>query len=173
MKKTETQYYQQIHKDGSFEIRYYPEYTVAEVYTALPEFKSATSKNFRILSSYIFGQNVERNKIAMTSPVQIEMDNQGSYMRFIMPAQHNIQSLPKPLSSNIKIHDAKAEFVAVLSFSGFANAVEIQKQSQILEKYLDEKKIKHQNNFRFLGYNPPFQLVNRRNEIIVTIDFKQ
>jgi hypothetical protein len=28
-------------------------------------------------------------------------------------------------------------------------------------------------NHRYLGYNPPYQVVGRRNEIIVTIDWKR
>ena len=35
---------------------------------------------------------------------------------------------------------------------------------------LDSKGIKHKGNFSYLGYNPPFQLINRTNEVVVEID---
>jgi hypothetical protein len=32
-----------------------------------------------------------------------------------------------------------------------------------------EKGIQHTGEFTYLGYNPPYQAVNRRNEVIVTL----
>jgi hypothetical protein len=38
---------------------------------------------------------------------------------------------------------------------------------------LEEKGITAYGNARFLGYNPPFQLVDRRNEIVVSIKWEE
>jgi len=35
---------------------------------------------------------------------------------------------------------------------------------------LQASKISYHGHFRFLGYNPPFQLFGRKNEIIVSVD---
>jgi hypothetical protein len=38
---------------------------------------------------------------------------------------------------------------------------------------LAKAKIAHTNAFTFLGYNPPFEVVNRRNEVVVELtDYK-
>jgi hypothetical protein len=41
-----------------------------------------------------------------------------------------------------------------------------------LQKLLKENGITPHGNYRFLGYNPPYQFVGRRNEIIVAVDWK-
>ena len=57
-----------------------------------------------------------------------------------------------------------------MCFGGFANTESINKHKMILENALKEKGISYYGNFRFLGYNPPYQLFGRRNEVIVTIN---
>ncbi|MFM7399863.1 MAG: heme-binding protein, partial [Bacteroidota bacterium] len=41
--------------------------------------------------------------------------------------------------------------------------------SERLRKALEKQGIQYAGNFRYLGYNPPFQLIGRRNEIMVHI----
>ncbi|HAX95979.1 MAG TPA: SOUL heme-binding protein, partial [Prolixibacteraceae bacterium] len=41
-----------------------------------------------------------------------------------------------------------------------------------LQDILRKKGFKTIGNPRFLGYNPPFQLVGRRNEVIIPIEYK-
>ena len=42
-----------------------------------------------------------------------------------------------------------------------------------LKKQLLEKQISFYGNFNYLGYNPPFQVINRRNEILVNINWSE
>ena len=44
---------------------------------------------------------------------------------------------------------------------------------RLLLKSLKEKAIKTTGTPRYLGYNPPYQLIHRRNEIIVSVDWKR
>ena len=62
--------------------------------------------------------------------------------------------------------------MAALSFGGFANDKKIKEYTQKLEQLLKAQNIKHLNNFSFLGYNPPFELFNRKNEIVVEVVFE-
>jgi hypothetical protein len=87
-----------------------------------------------------------------------------------MPATYSKDNLPLPNNSAVTIHETADEYVAAITFGGFASNEEIKKQSLLLENALKEKHIVYYGPFRFLGYNPPFQLLNRRNEIIVRID---
>ena len=59
--------------------------------------------------------------------------------------------------------------MAAITFGGFASAASINRHKEILEKLLTEKGISYYGNFRFLGYNPPYQIFGRRNEVIVAI----
>ena len=53
----------------------------------------------------------------MTAPVVTNMDK----MSFIMPKLFNLESLPKPLSAQIKIDLVQKASIAVIIFSGFSS----------------------------------------------------
>ena len=95
-----------------------------------------------------------------------------SAMSFVMPSSYNTGNLPRPDNSNVIIEKTKDEYVAVIKFSGYASDDAIKKHSDKLRKLLVEKGIEYSGNFRYLGYNPPYQLINRRNEIIVSVKWK-
>ena len=67
------------------------------------------NRSFGVLAEYIFGQN-EGEQIGMTAPVVTYRDK----MSFIMPKQYNLESLPKPLSSQIEIHSFQKGKVAAV-----------------------------------------------------------
>jgi len=58
----------------------------------------------------------------------------------------------------------------VIKFGGFASTESINKHRALLEKSLQEKEIPYHGSFRFQGYNPPYQLLGRRNEVIVALN---
>ena len=72
-------------------------------------------------------------------------------------------------NATVIIEKTKDEYVAVIRFSGYASDNAIKKQSEKLRKLLTENGIEFYGNFRYLGYNPPYQFINRRNEIIVSV----
>jgi hypothetical protein len=90
-------------------------------------------------------------------------------MAFVLPAGYQEGNVPKPNDSGIKIKTSEPEYVAVVTFDGFASDEKIGEQKKKLEKVLNERGLKHYGNFRFLGYNPPYQLFGRRNEVIVSL----
>jgi hypothetical protein len=57
----------------------------------------------------------------------------------------------------------------VIKFSGYASDEAIKKQSARLAGMLNDKGIEFYGTFRYLGYNPPYQFINRRNEVIVSV----
>ena len=42
-----------------------------------------------------------------------------------------------------------------------------------LEKSIQDKHIKIVGPYQFLGYNPPYQVVGRKNEIVIPIEWKE
>ena len=52
---------------------------------------------------------------------------------------------------------------------GWANDAKIEKYKQQLKAALDAEGIKYSNRFYFFGYNAPFEVFNRKNEIIVEL----
>lgn len=154
------------------EIRFYPPAVMATVISAANSYKEVGSKGFRQLANYIFGGNESNTKIAMTAPVRMQLSEKGSSMSFVMPPDMPLQQLPKPNQSGIKFENTPAEFVAAIRFGGYASDKDIQTYSQKLSDILAKNVIAHQGNFRFLGYDAPYRFFGRRNEIIVTVQWK-
>jgi hypothetical protein len=168
--KTETQAYKVIQVEGDFEIRYYPPATMAMITSSVKSYRELGNYGFGKLANYIFGGNSEMKKIAMTSPVHMDINNTKSTMAFVLPSAYNESNLPKPNDPGISIITSVPEYVAVIEFGGFASAKTINKHSNLLEKSLQEKGLLYHGDFRFLSYNPPFQLFGRRNEVIVALN---
>lgn len=171
MAKTETQSYQVIKKEKDFEIRKYPSATMATVSMDAKSYKELSSTGFRKLASFIFGENKDQKNIAMTSPVHMHINDSESSMSFVMPSEYNRENLRTPDNSEIKIETTAEEYVAAIHFVGYANDEDIKKYADQLENSLKLSGIEYFGNFRFLGYNAPYQVLDRKNEIIVSIQW--
>lgn len=169
---TEQQPYSVLLSEGDFEIRHYPEALMASVEATDTSWRGDANGNFRRLAGYIFGNNQEDKKIAMTAPVHMEKSESGSKMSFVMPAEMKMEDLPRPSDSSVRLSATAADTVAALRFGGFASENTIREKSDELLKLLREKGITVRSGVRYLGYNPPFQVVNRRNEVVVSVEWK-
>tara|TARA_B110001454_G_C12673187_1_gene414635 strand:+ start:475 stop:1065 length:591 start_codon:yes stop_codon:yes gene_type:complete len=151
-----------------FEIRNYEASLFTSVNSNTKDFKNASSKGFSVLAGYIFGGNEKNEKIAMTSPVAMSLE-ESMTMMFLVPKKFNRKNLPKPNASNIEFLEIPEKKVAAISFGGWANNEKIALQKQRLIKELNNKGIKHTNKFYYLGYNAPYEVFNRKNDIIVEL----
>ena len=167
---TESQKYEVVKSYDDFEIRLYPSVVMASIQSNAKSFKELGSSGFRKLAGYIFGGNNANEQISMTTPVHMDINDTVSTMSFVMPSEYKKENLPKPNDVGVKIITTQQEYVAVIKFGGFANDKDIQFYTSKLAFSLSDHGINHHGNFRFLAYNPPYQVLGRRNEIIVSID---
>ena len=151
-----------------FEIRTYETTLFTSVKLSTKGFKNSSSKGFSMLGGYIFGNNERNEKISMTSPVSMSLGDSMTMM-FMVPKKFNKDLLPKPNQSGIEFKEEPAKTVAAISFSGWANDTKIEKNKQLLKLALDAEGIKYSNRFYFFGYNAPWEVFNRKNEIIVEL----
>ncbi|MFT5602411.1 MAG: hypothetical protein ACI9N1_002664 [Flavobacteriales bacterium] len=156
-------------KYDSFEIRSYEATLFTSVKLPENKYSNASSKGFSILAGYIFGGNDKKEKIAMTSPVVMTLEDSMT-MLFMVPKKFNKETLPQPNQSQIKFKEEPAKVVAAITFGGWANDEKIATFKQKLKSALDAEGIGYTNRFFFLGYNPPYEIFNRRNEIIVELE---
>ena len=170
---TERQKYRLVQSEKAFNIRYYPSATLATVYTSANSYRQISTPGFRKLAGFIFGGNETNTKISMTAPVHMDINDSMSAMSFVMPSAYENKTLPAPNDSNVILEKSKAEYVAVIKFSGYATDTKIEHYSKQLKSILIERGISFHGNFRFLGYNPPYQFIGRRNEIIVSINWTE
>ena len=166
--QTETVAYKVLQSYDEFEIRSYPKVNYSSVAMVKQSYKDVSGSGFRVLAGYIFGGNEENKSIAMTTPVAMEMGDT-MRMKFIIPKEYEISDLPKPNDSNIQFESESEKIIAAITFSGWANDEKLAQKQQELIDLLASKGIQHTGKFIFLGYNPPYQMTNRRNEMTVEL----
>jgi hypothetical protein len=171
--KTEEQKHSLVRNYKDFEIRFYPSATIATINSNAKTYRELSGPGFQKLAGYIFGGNEDNKKISMTTPVQMDINDSVSTMSFVMPSQYKLENLPKPNDPNVIIKNTADEYVAVIRFGGYASDEDLKLYSEKLQNLLKENGITPVGNYRFLGYNPPYQFVGRRNEIIVAVEWKE
>ncbi|XP_072259175.1 heme-binding protein 2-like [Pyxicephalus adspersus] len=128
-------------------------------------------KSFRRLFKYITGSNVEEMKIDMTVPVVIYVPlNQppagNSTMSFFVP--HEVENAPQPTDPKVYLDNSPALNVYVRSFGGYALDPTFFKEAQFLAEQLRALGLEFEDSFYLRsGYNDPFTLLNRHNEVWV------
>lgn len=152
----------------NFEIRTYESTLFTSVKLSTKNYKESSSKGFSILAGYIFGDNDRNEKIAMTSPVAMSLEDSMT-MLFMVPKKFDKETLPQPNQSQIVFTEEPAKTVAAIAFKGWANDEKIETYKQQLKLALDKQGIAYTNRFYFLGYNAPYEFFNRKNEVIVEL----
>ena len=180
---TETLKYEVLNKANRVELRRYPSHIKAEVEVADSSYKQAIYQGFRILAGYIFGENVNTEKIAMTSPVQvsdpqkIEMTKpvtvrgDGSFLvAFTMPTKYTLETLPRPKDHRINITQIDPEVMAALRFSGYFSENKVSKAKQRLQSWIAQEGLEAEGEFHVARYNPPWvPWFLARNEVMIQI----
>ena len=167
-KNIETYPYKVTKVYDNFEIRDYESTLFTSVKLSTKNYKESSSKGFSILAGYIFGDNVRNEKIAMTSPVAMTLEDSMT-MLFMVPKKFEKETLPQPNQAEIVFKNEPAKTVAAITFNGWANDEKIERYKQDLKLALDTQKIPYTNRFYFLGYNAPYEVFNRKNEVIVEL----
>lgn len=168
-KGTPQQPYAVLKTIGDMEVRRYPEALTATVIGAGGTYKEFSSAGFRSLAGYIFGGNEGGKKIAMTAPVHMELGGDSSRMSFVMPEDLTMDSLPRPNDPNVRLQSVPEEVVAVLRFGGFSDDEKIAARAAELLQQVQAAGLEATGSVRFFGYDPPWQLLARRNEVVVAV----
>jgi hypothetical protein len=153
---------------GEVEIRQYEDAVFSSVKLNDSTYANSANQGFRILAGYIFGGNDKGQSIAMTSPVVMEMGKEMK-MSFMVPAEMNMDSLPKPNDGRVFQEKVPGSRMAVIRFGGWASDEKIEEKKKELIAVLMANGVAFEGPFLYMGYNPPYQLVNRRNEVAVRV----
>ena len=167
-KGIETYPYEVLKKYKNFEIRSYEASLFTSVKLATSEYEEASSNGFSILAGYIFGGNDKKEKIAMTSPVTMSLEDSMTMM-FMVPRDLDKDKLPTPDQQSIEFVDVPAKKMAAIRFGGWTSTEKIENYKAKLIAALESEGIQYSNKFYYFGYNPPYEVVNRRNEILVEL----
>tara|TARA_Y100000739_G_scaffold49984_1_gene39342 strand:+ start:3389 stop:3889 length:501 start_codon:yes stop_codon:yes gene_type:complete len=161
----ETQAYELVEKFDDVEIRFYPE--AAKIKT---KSDYSGNNNFRKLFNYIAGSNSRSEKIAMTTPVYMSEDRQ--MMEFVLPKKYNTGSFPTPNNNEVEVYISSPSYFAVITYGGFSNNKKERLHKERLKETLQLNNISSIKPPLILSYDSPYKFFNRRNEVIVEVDFK-
>lgn len=181
---TEEPKFELVLKDGDFEVRDYAPTVVAEV-TVSGSQGQASNQGFRILAGYIFGGNTRQQSIAMTSPVaqrqaseKIAMtapvtqtaEGAGWIVRFTMPSEYTLNTLPRPDDQRISLREEPGQRIAVVRFSGIANARSAERHGRDLDAQLQARGLRRTGPTSLAQYDAPWTpWFMRRNEVMAPI----
>ena len=164
----ETPQYKVVKTIGDVEIRQYPKMIVAQTTLIDTSMEKSMNSGFRTIAGYIFGGNDSNQKIAMTAPVVMKMGDT-SIMYFVMPKQYKKDELPKPTSSKVKIVEEGEKYLAVVTYGGFSSAEKMEVHQKRLAEVLNQNQIKTIGSYLYMGYNAPWDIINRKNEVAIEV----
>ena len=167
-KDIETPDYKVLKTIDEVELRLYPKMVVAKTSLSDKSFENQGSNGFRTIANYIFGGNEKNQKIAMTAPVVMEMSDSAT-MYFVMPKQYKKEELPNPSSKNVQIVEEAPKTLAVISYGGYSSDKKIEKHQKELMQVLIKNNIKTKGAFMYMGYNSPWDVINRKNEVAIEV----
>ena len=159
--------YEIVSKNDVYEIRKYSDRLAVETIT------TNQNNSFRKLFNYISGNNQSNEKIQMTTPVTRVEKSGNMTMQFYLPAKFDQNSVPDPLSSDVKIVNIEGGHYAVFRYSGRASDNNFIKHKDILQQELIKDNITVKSLPIRATYNSPFTLpAFRRNEVMFRINYK-
>lgn len=176
--------YNEVIKEGKFEIRDYAPQILAETLVE-GDLEQAGNEAFNRLFRYISGDNRSRRKVEMTAPVSQEPKGEKIKMTaplgqervqekwavsFMMPASYTLETLPEPVDRRINLRQVPARRMAVVRYSGFWSEKNYLRYKMELESWIRDRGITIIGAPVWARYNPPFTpWFLRRNEILIPI----
>lgn len=135
------------------------------------DLSEATDKMFEKLFDYIEGENDKKVKIKMTAPVLIRLipgpgpTCKSNFTMSFFDAP-NVPNPPTPTDKTVFFSELPKQKVYVGSFGGFANEQKWLEAAEKLSAALikDGKKFE-QDYFLTAGYDSPFRILERHNEV--------
>lgn len=156
-------------QEALFEVRLYPELTLAQVTTNPGSRRAAVQSAFNPLARYIFGRDRPGDKIAMTAPVVQTPQGEAWVVSFIMPAGMDTQNLPTP-AGDVRLVTEPARHMAALRFSGAWTDARFEAAVERLLDWTDAQGLTVLGPPEFGYYDDPFTpAFLRRNEVMVPV----
>lgn len=160
-----------INTTSNYEERVYEESHWVTTEMMNIDYDQATRPMFMRLFDYISGNNVKKEKIDMTAPVINRIiPGQGPAcknhftMSFYMSS--SVKSPPQPSDKNVYLSSLPQQKVFVAQYGGFSSKSEMLKQAHDLATALQRDGKRFNELFFYTaGYDSPFKILNRHNEI--------
>ena len=151
-------------KDGDYEVRDYPQLTVATTFQ-----KSDADGAFMRLFRYIQGANAGSQKIQMTTPVFMDSQKEGTGMSFVLP-QSVAAKAPAATANEVKVTKRPAAKYAVFRYAGRRSEKNEKASLEQLREWMKSKGLKETGTPTFAYFDPPWTIGPfRRNEVMLQV----
>jgi DNA gyrase inhibitor GyrI len=128
------------------------------------------NRSFGLLFRYIQGDNQQRQKIEMTSPVLMENSADGPTMAFIVPVETAEKGTPAPNNVAVTNDTINAGHFAAMTFPGRRSQATEKQALETIMTWISEKKFEPSGEILFAYYDPPWTPIPlRRNEVLIRI----
>ena len=183
----ETPAYEVLRHDGPFELRRYGGYLRANVRVSASGYGQAANAGFSPLADYIFGNNRESDriamtapvsagkasghKIAMTAPVTATQSRDDYVVSFTMPSGYSMEDLPRPNNPSVTLEEVGIHTVAAVRFSGYVSEGSAAQAQADLEAWMGEQSLTGAGEPVAAQYDAPWKpWFARRNEILIPVE---
>jgi len=153
-----------LKKDGSIELRKYPELQLVETVMA-----NNQDNGFMRLFRYIDGGNDKKQKIAMTTPVFTSEQKGKSTMAFVLPEKIKSSAVPEPNHQSARRVMRPEMILAVRRYSGHYRDAPSTIESE-LKKWMENNNLIPAGEPIQAFYDPPWTPgFFRRNELLIPV----
>ena len=154
-----------------FEVRRYADSVQARVRTEGKNWRESIG-GFRRIAGYIFGRNDREEMIAMTAPVHMWNDDEGTIMAFTMPFEYSLEDLPSPDDKGVHLVKYSGCTMAALPFSGLSGPRRSERMKTKLSGLVLKNGLVPSGPFMLAVYDNPTSTLPflRRNEILLPIE---
>lgn len=181
--------YDVVTEADGVELRAYAPHLAAEVTVEADSLREASSRGFRPLAGYIFGNNrgsdeiamtapvttqpaTDGTKIAMTAPVSASGDGEGRYtVRFTMPSKWTMETLPTPNDASVTLIEVPGERRVAYRFTGARSQERVDAATAKVEAFLAAQDLTPASAPILAGYDgPSVPVADKRWEVMVIVE---
>jgi hypothetical protein len=121
------------------------------------------------------GETWDGERFELSAPMLVELDDSSELLdrtiAFVMPADRELDTLPSPHDTRVRLREVHQRLVAALRFRGdYEGGLPNRKRVELLER-LRKAGIETRGEAHFAGYDPPSTWTRlRRNEVLIDLD---
>jgi hypothetical protein len=167
---TEKQQFTLVRDYGDFELRNYPAHVLMQVEVE-GDFMRAGNVAFGPLISYISGNNVSRQKIAMTAPVIQEPTGGDTHLvSFVLPNGTQPKDVPVPANSRVEMKAMPEHLTGVRKFGGGWNENRFMAEGELLSAAVVRAGFERVGNLYWARFDPPWKPgFLKSNEVLINL----
>ena len=162
--KYETQEYEVVDQIDKIEIRYYPSAPMIRVSS-----NQSRNNNFGKLFQDRAGNHTDEGKIGKTTPLY--MSDQSKTMEFVLPKKFLSGDIPAPNDNDVVAYISEPKYYAAIKYSGYSNNKKEENHREELVKTIQTSNLKILSEHFVLSYDAPTKFYNRRNEVLIQVDY--